>query len=165
MSAKLIAIACFFLVLGQASAQRVNVDSLRQKVAAANEAAVEKIKIAQHGKQNIQYTLIALGIITLVWLYLLQSHRFITGVKAIEFLGIIALLIVFELLNLILHPFLERITHHSPLLMVLGLLLIAVLLVPLHQKIEKWAITRLNAKNKRIRLAAAKRTIEQLEKN
>jgi len=38
------------------------------------------------------------------------------------------------------------------------------LLVPLHHKVEKWATAKLVEKNKKIRLAAAKKTIEQLEK-
>ena len=82
----------------------------------------------------------------------------------IEFLGVIALLIVFEFLNLLLHPFLERITNHSPIVMLLALVCIAALLVPLHHKAEKWATAKLVEKNKKIRLAAAKKTIEQLEK-
>ena len=41
---------------------------------------------------------------------------------------------------------------------------IAALLVPLHHKIEKWVTVRMVEKNKRIRIAAAKRTIEQLSK-
>jgi NADH:ubiquinone oxidoreductase subunit 3 (subunit A) len=81
----------------------------------------------------------------------------------IEFLGVIALLIVFEFLNLFLHPFLENITHHTPVLMLLALVCIAALLVPLHHKLEKWTITKLVKKNKLVRLAAAKKTIEQLE--
>ncbi len=115
-------------------------------------------------KQNIQYALIALGIITLLSLYLLLSRSFITNTKLIEFFGVIALLIVFEFLNLLLHPFLERITHHNPLLMLLALVCIAALLVPLHHKVEKWATAKLVEKNKKIRLAAAKKTIELLEK-
>jgi len=71
---------------------------------------------------------------------------------------------VFEFLNLLLHPFLERITHHSPVLMLLALVCIAALLVPLHHRVEKWATTKLVEKNKQIRLAAAKRTVEELEK-
>jgi tetratricopeptide (TPR) repeat protein len=115
-------------------------------------------------KQNIQYALIALAILTLLILYLLLSRSFITNTKLIEFFGVIALLIVFEFLNLLLHPFLERITHHSPVLMLLALVCIAALLVPLHHKVEKWATAKLVEKNKKIRLAAAKKTIEQLEK-
>jgi NADH:ubiquinone oxidoreductase subunit 6 (subunit J) len=115
--------------------------------------------------QNIQYALIALGIIILLTLYLLLSRSFITNTKLIEFFGVVALLIVFEFLNLLLHPFLERVTQHSPVLMLLALVCIAALLVPLHHKVEKWATAKLVEKNKKIRLAAAKKTIEQLGKD
>ena len=128
------------------------------------EVAAEKLKAEDERKQNIQYALIALGIIVLFSLYLLLSRSFITNTKLIEFFGIVALLIVFEFLNLLLHPFLERITHHSPVLMLLALVFIAALLVPLHHKVEKWATAKLVEKNKKIRLASAKKTIEELEK-
>ena len=119
---------------------------------------------AEQRKQNIQYALIALGIIILLTLYLLLSRSFITNTKLIEFFGVVALLIVFEFLNLLLHPFLERVTHHNPVLMLLALVCIAALLVPLHHKVEKWATAKLVEKNKQIRLASAKKTIEELEK-
>jgi hypothetical protein len=48
--------------------------------------------------------------------------------------------------------------------MLLALVCIAALLVPLHHKLEKWATHKLVEKNKAIRLAAAKKTIEELEK-
>ena len=133
-------------------------EDLRQQ-----EVVTEKIKAVEQRKQNIQYALIALGIIVLLTLYLLLSRSFITNTKMIEFFGVVALLIAFEFLNLLLHPFLERITNHSPLLMLLALVCIAALLVPLHHKVEKWATAKLVEKNKKIRLAAAKKTIEQLE--
>ena len=119
---------------------------------------------AQQRKQNIQFALIAFGIITFIIIFLLLSRSIITNTKMIEFLGVVALLIVFEFLNLLLHPFLERVTNHSPVLMLLALVCIAALLVPLHHKIEKWATAKLVEKNKKIRLASAKKTIEQLEK-
>jgi NADH:ubiquinone oxidoreductase subunit 3 (subunit A) len=81
----------------------------------------------------------------------------------IKFIGIMVLLIVFEFINLLIHPFLGEITHHSPLLMLLVMVAIAALLVPLHHRLEKWISHRLVEKNKRIRLEAAKRTIEKLE--
>ena len=125
---------------------------------------IQEKKIAEEQRnQNIQYALIALGIIILLTLYLLLSRSFITNTKLIEFFGVVALLIVFEFLNLLLHPFLERITHHSPLLMLLALVCIAALLVPLHHKVEHWATAKLVEKNKKIRLASAKKTIEELE--
>lgn len=123
----------------------------------------EKVKAEVQRRENIQYALIAFGIVSLVIIFLLLSRSFITNTKLIEFLGVIALLIVFEFLNLLLHPFLETITHHSPVLMLLSLVCIAALLVPLHHKVEHWATHKLIEKNKTIRLAAAKKTIEKLE--
>jgi len=134
-------------------------EQLRQQ-----EVESEKLKVEKERKQNIQYALIAIGIIILISLYLLLSRSFITNTKLIQFLGVVALLIVFEFMNLLLHPFLERVTHHSPVLMLLALVCIAELLVPLHHKLEKWATIKLVEKNKKIRLAAAKKTIEKLEK-
>jgi len=135
-------------------------EDLRQQ-----ELVIEKIKAHEERQQNIQYILIALGIVTFLILFFVLSHSIIINGKWISFFGILGLLIVFEFINLLIHPFLERVTHHSPVLMLLALVCIAALLVPLHHKIEKWATAKLVEKNKKIRLAAAKRTIEQLENN
>jgi len=128
------------------------------------EEEAKKTEEEQRRKQNIQYALLALGIISFIILFLMLSRRHITNTKLIQFLGVVALLLVFEFLNLLLHPFLESITHHSPVLMLLALVCIAALLVPLHHKLEKWATHKLVEKNKQIRLASAKKTIEELEK-
>lgn len=122
------------------------------------EAAAER-------NQNIQFVLMVFGIISFVLVFLLLSRSFITNTKIIAFLGAVALLIVFEFLNLLLHPFLERVTGHSPVLMLLALVCIAALLVPLHHKLEKWATGKMVEKNKKARLTAARRTIELLEKD
>lgn len=135
-------------------------EQLRQQ-----ELLSEKTKSEEERKQNIQYALIAIGLVSLIILFLFLSHSFITNTKLISFFGVIALLLVFEFLNLLLHPFLERITHHSPILMLLALVCIAALLVPLHHKLEKWTTVNLVEKNKATRLAIAKKTIEQLEDN
>ncbi len=134
-------------------------ETLRQQ-----ELSAEKIKTEEQRHQNIQYALIAFGIIAFIILFLLLSRSFITNTKLISFLSVVALLIVFEFLNLLLHPFLEKVTNHSPALMLLALVCIAALLVPLHHKLEKWATAKLVEKNKKIRLAAAKKTIEKLER-
>ncbi|MDP9048539.1 MAG: hypothetical protein M3N14_10405, partial [Bacteroidota bacterium] len=118
---------------------------------------------AEQQKQNLQYVLIALGIVALITVFLMLSRSTITNTKMIEFLGVLALLIIFEFINLLLHPFLEQVTHRSPVLMLLALVSIAALLVPMHHRVEKWVMKKLVAKNKAIRLAAAKRTIKELE--
>ena len=125
--------------------------------------AEEKVKADEERRRNIQYALIALGIITFIIIFLLLSRKFITNTRIIEFLGVMALLIVFEFLNLLLHPVLARITHETPLLMLLGLVAIAAILVPLHHRLEHMATHKLVEKNKQLRLNAAKKTIEKLE--
>ncbi|HEY5533894.1 MAG TPA: tetratricopeptide repeat protein [Ignavibacteria bacterium] len=125
-------------------------------------AEIEKKDEAER-KLDIEYALITLGIIIFIILFLLLSRSFITSTKLIEFLGVMALLIVFEFFNLFLDPFLERVTNHTPVLMLLGLVCVAAFLIPLHNKVEKWSTAKLVEKNKAIRLANAKKTIEQLE--
>ena len=119
-------------------------------------------KATQQRLLNLKYASLAFGIIIFIMLILLFTHSFITSPALIEFLGVLALLVVFEFFNLLLHPFLEKVTHHSPLLMLLALVWIGALLVPLHHKLEQWARSRFVQKNKKIRLEAAQKTIRLL---
>ena len=133
-------------------------EQLRVMEEEARKAAEEERR-----KQNIQYVSIALGIITFLILFLLISQTIIIHTGFIRFLIIVALLIVFEFLNLVLHPFLERITHHNAFLMLMSLVGIAALLVPLHHRLEKRAIHALVEKNKRLKERAVRKTAGQLE--
>ena len=135
-------------------------EQLRQR-----ERVMERIEAENKRYENIQYALIAIGLVTFIILFLLLSRRMITSPKLIRFLGVVSLLLVFEFLNLVLHPYLEEMTHHSPVLMLISLVCIAALLVPLHHRLEHLATEKLVDKNKKIRLALAKKTIEKLEGN
>ena len=128
-----------------------------------NEIAAAELKSKEERKNNLQYAGIAVGLILFVIIFLLLSHSIIVNQKIIQFLGIVSLLLVFEFINLFIHPYLAHATHDSPLLMLLVLVCIAALLVPAHNRLEKWISHRLVEKNKKIRLAAAKKTIQQLE--
>ena len=114
---------------------------------------------------NIQFGIIALIVITLGIFLLIFSRTSVFGAKAIKNLSLIALLLFFEFINLLLHPFLDRITNHSPILMLLCMAAIAGLLIPLHHRMEKLITNMLVSKNNRVRLEAARRTIEELESN
>jgi tetratricopeptide (TPR) repeat protein len=116
-------------------------------------------------KHNIQLAMLAIGILCVVILFLLLSRSIIVSHKLVAFLSILLLLVMFEFINLMVHPFLESVTNDSPVLMLLGLVGIAALLVPLHHRLEKWATHKLVEKNKQVRLIAAKRTIKQLEED
>ncbi|MBL7983617.1 MAG: hypothetical protein JNM91_01400 [Flavobacteriales bacterium] len=113
--------------------------------------------------RNIQFGIIALIVITLGIFLLIFSRTSVVGAKAIKNLSLIALLLFFEFINLLLHPFLGELTHHSPLLMLLCMAAIAGLLIPLHHRMEKLITNMLVSKNNRVRLEAARRTIEELE--
>jgi tetratricopeptide (TPR) repeat protein len=126
-------------------------DELRQQEFAKNRQEEE-----QNRQHNIQLVITAIGILSAVIFFLLLSRSFIIHHRVVAFLSVVILLIVFEFINLLIHPFLEKITHHSPVIMLLGLVAIAALIVPLHHKLEHWATNKLVEKNKAIRLAKAK---------
>ncbi|SHE70148.1 tetratricopeptide repeat protein [Flavisolibacter ginsengisoli] len=123
----------------------------------------QKSKEAEERQNNLQYAAIALGLVTLLIGFFVLSHSVIANQKLIKFLGIVSLLIIFEFLNLLLHPYLGELTHHSPVWMLLVMVSVAALLVPLHHKVEYWVTHKLVEKNNRIRLVAAKKTVAKLE--
>ena len=113
--------------------------------------------------RRLQLTILAISIIAVIIVFLLLSRTIIASQKLIKFLGVVVLLITFEFIDQVLHPIIETFTNHTPSLMLLILVSIASLLVPLHFKLEKWAIAKLIEKNNKIRLVAAKKTIQELD--
>ena len=141
-----------------------NQQTFNKAQALAFNEEVQTKQMEEQRKENIQYALIALGIIIFITLFLLLSRTVIVNEKLISFFAILGLLIVFEFINLLIHPWLASFTHESPVLMLLALVIIASLLIPLHHRLEHWIKEKMIEKNKAIRLAAAKKTIEKLEK-
>lgn len=140
--------------------QRLTFDEqVRQQelVAAENQRTYER-------RQNIQYAIAAIGLVCFLVLALLLARSVIVNESWIRFLGILGLLLVFEFINLFIHPFLATITGHSPLLMLLALVVIAAVLIPLHHRLEHVIIRKLTRRNKAIRLEAARKTVAKLEK-
>jgi tetratricopeptide (TPR) repeat protein len=135
-------------------------EKLRQQ-----EIAAAELKAKEERSHNLQYAAIAIGLITFIILFFALSRSIIVKTKFIEFFGVLGLLAVFEFINLFIHPYLSHATNDSPVLMLLILIGIGALLVPLHHKLEKWITKIMVEKNKKIRLAAAKKTIQQLEGN
>jgi len=127
------------------------------------EQSAKAAQAEEDRKHNIQYAAIALVLVLLIMIFLLLSRSVMVNTRTIEIVGVIGLLIVFEFINLVVHPYLAHLTHDSPILMLLILVLIAAIIVPLHHKLEGWIKHKLVEKNKTIRLAAAKRTVEELE--
>ncbi|MBL0035039.1 MAG: hypothetical protein IPP26_04565 [Flavobacteriales bacterium] len=130
--------------------------ALAQELKEQEDAKLKSEEVAARSR-NIQFGIIALIVITLGIFLLVFSRTAVVGAKAIKNLSLIALLLFFEFINLLLHPFLDRITNHSPILMLLCMAAIAGLLIPLHHRMEKLITNMLVSKNNRVRLEAARR--------
>ena len=150
-------------IFSQNNINRIQALAFTEQIRNLEEEAKEK-QAEEERQQNIQFALLALGIIIFITLFLLLSRTIIVNEKIISFFAVLGLLVVFEFINLLIHPWLASFTHESPVLMLLALVLIAALLIPLHHKLEHWIKEKMVGKNKAIRLAAARKTIEKLEK-
>jgi tetratricopeptide (TPR) repeat protein len=150
-------------IFNQNNINKIQVLAFNEQIRQIDEEAKQKAE-KEERRQNIQYALIALGIIIFISVFLLLSRTVIVNERLISFFAILGLLIVFEFINLLIHPWLAHFTHESPVLMLLALVAIAALLIPMHHRLEHWIKEKMVEKNKAIRLAAAKKTIEKLEK-
>ncbi len=128
-----------------------------------NELAARKEEEEARRKLNIQYAMLGIGIITFIFLFFILNRSIIINEKWISFLGVLGLLTVFEFINLVIHPVLASITNDSPLPMLFILVSIAAILIPMHHRLEKWVKEKMTEKHRRIRLEAARKTIEKLE--
>jgi tetratricopeptide (TPR) repeat protein len=121
-------------------------------------------RIRKDRKRDLQLASIGVGLISFLIIFILLSQSIVVKSGLVKFLGVIALLLSFEFINLLIHPIIGELTHHSQILMFLTMVCLAALLVPALHRLEKWITSVLVEKNKRIRLAAAKKTIQQLER-
>lgn len=95
--------------------------------------------------QNAQYIGIALFILGLFVLLIVLSHKKVKP-SIIEYVGMIALLLFFEFIALYLHPYIEKWSHHKPVIALFILVCIASILVPSHHRLEKWVKEKLAKK-------------------
>ncbi len=102
----------------------------------------ERKTAAIERSQQLQLLFIALFIPGFFLLTLLMS-KVRTPVRVIKVLGILSLLILFEFLTLLLHPTVQELTHHTPVLEIIVFVIIAAFLIPAHHRIEHWLIKKL----------------------
>ncbi len=121
-----------------------NAERIKQvQMLSFNEAArQEEISEEQHREAaarivNLQMIGIAI-FIPFLFLVLLLLSKSRTHRKVIEFMSVISLLLVFEFITLLIHPFVQRISNHLPVLELLILVGLAAILVPLHHRLTHW---------------------------
>lgn len=118
-------------------------EQLRQAEQEENRKNEERIR-----RQQLQYLFIGLFIPGFFLLTLLLSRiRIHSGV--IKALGILSLLILFEFLTLLLHPWVANLTNHTPVLEMLIFVSFAALIIPMHHRIEVWLIKKLTHREDR----------------
>ena len=113
-------------------------ENMRQQERAALQAVTEEER-----RINIQYGIMAIGVISFIVIFIFLSNSIIINEKWVRFLGILGLLLVFEFINLIFHSYIAELTHHSPVLMLLILVAIASVLIPVHHRLEHWLSTHI----------------------
>ena len=134
-------------------------EQLRQKQLVAM-AATEKEELRQRLQLLAIGIMIPIFFLTSIYISRKKIHK-----KFIEFSGIVSLLLLFEYITLLIHPFVEEVTHHTPLLEIIILVCVAALAVPAHHKIESWLIKRLaliHEKHIHIELPAIKEEVEAM---
>jgi tetratricopeptide (TPR) repeat protein len=109
-------------------------EQVRQLEIAENLAIAKKER-----KQQLQLLFIAIFIPGFFIITLLLS-RIKLHIRLIKILGILSLLILFEYLTLLLHPYVVEITHHTPVYEMLIFVTIAAILIPTHHRVESWLI-------------------------
>jgi tetratricopeptide (TPR) repeat protein len=123
---------------------------------------IEEAKKSAAKERRIQLQLLFIGMfIPGFFLLTLLLSRIRMHIRVIKVLGVLSLLILFEYLTLLLHPYVAEITHHTPVLEMLIFVSIAAILIPAHHRIEHLLIEKLVAKRslyneKKIRLKTVK---------
>ncbi|MDP9048676.1 MAG: tetratricopeptide repeat protein [Bacteroidota bacterium] len=101
------------------------------------EIAEEKHREAEQRIINLQLIGIAVFIpfffLLLLFLSKSRTHR-----RVIDFMSGLSLLLVFEFITLFIHPFVQRISNHLPILELGILVALAAVLVPMHHKATHW---------------------------
>jgi tetratricopeptide (TPR) repeat protein len=121
-----------------------NAEKIKQVQTLSFNEAARQVEIAEEKHHEEEARIINLQMIGIVifipffFLVLLLLSKSHTHPKVIEFMGVISLLLVFEFITLFIHPFVQRISNHLPVLELVILVVLAAILVPMHHKLTHW---------------------------
>ena len=104
--------------------------------------AKQKEEAAAARKRNLELAGIAIFIPVFLFIVLLLGRKKVKS-RTVEFLGVLALLFLFEFIVLFAHPYIGHWTHESPIWMLLILVGVAAILIPLHHRSETWVKKKL----------------------
>jgi tetratricopeptide (TPR) repeat protein len=121
-------------------------ETLRQR-----EMESARLRAEINRRNNLQFAAIGLGVVVFVIVFLLVSRSVRVGPGFVRFLGVLALLLVFEFVNLLIAPLIAQMANNTPVYMLVTMVVVGGLLIPVHQLLEKKVINRLVEKNRSLR--------------
>jgi tetratricopeptide (TPR) repeat protein len=146
---------------GQAKTREVMIISSNEQLRQA-ELAEERQKEKESRLQQLQ-TLTICIFIPLFFLLTLAGSRIRIHRNLVRFMGVVSLLMVFEFLTLLLHPFIEQFTHHNNVLVLLVLVVIGAGLIPLHHRMEHLLIEKLTTqRTRKTKIVSSEAAIEEV---
>jgi hypothetical protein len=101
-------------------------------------------------KKQIQYSLLALSIFIIIILFMALSRSLITSEKINAYFATLALLMVFEFLNLMIGPYIGLITANVPAISFVTAICMALILSPLQSRFKKWLTSMMQKKKSKI---------------
>jgi tetratricopeptide (TPR) repeat protein len=93
-------------------------------------------------KEKLQLLFIGIMIPIFFLISILISRRKVHR-RFIEFMGIVSVLLFFEYITLLLHPFIAEKSHHSPIIEIVIFVAIAAIITPAHHRIQHWLLKKL----------------------
>ena len=102
-------------------------------------------------KKQIQYSLLALSIFIIIILFMALSRSLITSEKVNAYFATLALLMVFEFLNLMIGPYIGLITANVPAISFVTSICMALILSPLQGRFKKWLTSMMQKKKEKVK--------------
>lgn len=124
--------------------QLQNISSTEQ----LRQAELEQLKEEQKRDRTEKLQLLLIGImIPIFFLISIFISRKKVHKRLIEFTGIVSVLLFFEYITLLLHPFIAEKTDHSPVMEIIIFVAIAAVITPTHHRIQHWLLKLLTELN------------------
>ena len=144
--------ALHYLKLGKNIADSIsNEEKIRevQNLHIAVQLHQEELKKAKKEWSN-KMQLLAISIFLIVFfITLLIISRRKTKPRVLEYIGIVGLLVLFEFITVFIHPYLEKVTNHTPIYILLISVGVALLLAPLDHRLTDWVKVKLAKKRRK----------------
>ncbi|MDB5191145.1 MAG: tetratricopeptide repeat protein [Segetibacter sp.] len=126
------------------SSQRIRAAQIISMDEQQRQKELNELRMQDKAETNKRLQFLGIGVliplIFLLWMYYTRQK---VKPRRVEILGVVSLLLLFECISLLLHPFVVEMTFHIPILELLVFAVIATLLSRTHHKFEKWVVSHL----------------------